>query len=754
MSSSNCITCGATPPCPGCSSSQVCIQTVRSCTACAESVCVDAPQSNTGTTKKGGGSSPVGPAVGSVVGILVIAGVIGWVWWLKKKKRERERKERREQREKKKSMLPQGNKGEKAEVSAVSAGKDGTVVKRKSLSRLSPNQANFPEGPSSGASLTSSMEVNGHSTSAARDPFSDQNAVEDDDRSDTYTFRSSQSTSIIPIAYIPAHSSSPAIGDLQGMGPYGEHERPEPSRDLKRDSKRESMGIENIRVDLTSPPPLVSSPGGGIMKINGVPIRPPRAPDLDLKLPEDKKKLLAPTTSGAPSSGSLSPVDPLLGSRLGAESRMSTLSTTSSSMDSHLSYILDSPQIVTPHSLRTAGKGTGHEVKRVEVLGVAKVGLTTLKRSNSTAANGGDKSPALPLPSSGETTPVKPTDDPFSDRNAIAAAKGAAAEKKKGHSPMDSLSNVNSLLPNHQQRPDTAQSHNTEYSYSTGRTGSTRSRESEVSINMEGDMLDVDSDQKTLRGGRAGPPGGPRSPGWLTSPQNSMAVQQHRIDVGEDDDVSDRDSIWTSTSAGGDVSRSNSIIIGTAAKLPLPPNMSAPSSVAPTSSMSQASAPLPPPPALPLDPHMSYASSARDSMASQSSNGVLDGIPFQIGFPGARDSTASGVSVFTTNSRFSDYQGHFPNGSQSSFVAPPLPSGAQGRIEKHQNSNMLPPPTPLRQEILVSPPASSTASSFEMPISVSGSDHERNAQDKKEKDRSSIDTLALSAELAAQFEHM
>jgi len=304
-------------------------------------------------------------------------------------------------------------------------------------------------------------------------PFGDQNRSSIgtfNDNASTHTsefsFRSSHSTNIIPIAYIPPHSSSLSVDDAQ-RGAYGQHQ-PSPSSPRDRQSAlpppRSSMNRISIPTSMASrdslalaggelielnplPPVLIpdqpSNPHGTMS--NGAPIRPPRSPGLDLQLPKSSSPLASsppinspydittsssstsrprsgfpfspssPTTSTTPNAHQLLPPtsrgmsflhDP---SRSGSNSAQSNhlsmmSSITSRSGNSTMSYILDPPQIITPVSGGSGG------VKRVE-----------FQQAKAHKLGGGGGGGGGNNNSNSPTSPLA-TNDPFSDVNSISSS--------------------------------------------------------------------------------------------------------------------------------------------------------------------------------------------------------------------------------------------------------------------------------------------------------------------------------------------
>lgn len=252
---------------------------------------------------------------------------------------------------------------------------------------------------------------------------------------------------MIPIAYIPPHSSSVSIADAQ-RGAFGQSDTasggsvlppPRSAAGLRASvpasmASRDSLALAGAELIELNPLPPVLTPDTPAVPhgatANGAPIRPPRSPGLDLNLPKISSPLAAGSTtsfggaSGAPTSGSSSPtflspaaternrgMSVLMDQHAGgprARSAQSHLSTfTTRSGNSTMSYILDPPQIITPAS--------GQGVRRVE-LHQGHAGLVKIGQSGVPLAAGAGAAAAVPLPHS-PTSPTESADDPFDDAN-------------------------------------------------------------------------------------------------------------------------------------------------------------------------------------------------------------------------------------------------------------------------------------------------------------------------------------------------
>ncbi|GAA5887206.1 hypothetical protein JCM5296_004562 [Sporobolomyces johnsonii] len=491
--SSSCLTCSdPIAPCPSCPSGQMCVQTGRSCSACPQNSCVDDGSSS---SKSGGGSSTgvtAGGAVGGVLGVAAIIAAIYFFWWRPRglaasRRRYSKHLSHRQSKlaEKRKTQLA-GAPG----AAGGAAGENG-VTKRTSVHlRMDPvgdgavnRRASSPGRREDEASALTSR------TSEEDNPFGDQNRSSIGTFNDgvsihtsEFSFRSSQSTNIIPIAYIPPHSSSMSIDDAQ-RGAYGQLSRDPPSGPASRQAarasiptsmaSRDSLALAGAEIIELHPLPPVLTPDTPSIPIgttaNGAPIRPPRSPGLDLQLPKTDTPVTSPLNSPQPQQGSISrpvsgfpfssapstsgtssPTNQLLtptsalhprGVSILAEradgtraAHLSTMSAaTSRSANSTMSYILDPPQIITPVNAQG--------VKRVEFqkgqANVIKIG---------TGSN-----PTTPMPNASfsptsSTSPANPFDD------------SASASNFSRHSRVDSQETVTGGSVDSSRRPESASS--------------------------------------------------------------------------------------------------------------------------------------------------------------------------------------------------------------------------------------------------------------------------------------------------------
>ena len=265
-------------------------------------------------------------------------------------------------------------------------------------------------------------------------------------RNSEFSFRSSHSTNIIPIAYIPPHSNSLSVDDA-ARGPFGEAATADRPPTAHRESVRSQPAkhasipasvMDADLIDIQELPPALS-PNSVLTATTslsgGAPVRPTRAPGLDLELPKVATSLQSPTrasvllgrptssfpflaappqTSGAGARGMSVLLDP----KDNRGSHLSVMSTaTSRSGNSTMSYILDPPQIITP----VGADG----IRRVEILGRGQAGLVQVPGSSGPSALG-------TVAVAGQT--ANPFADPVVSANAHARNGSGETIKSSGNS--------------------------------------------------------------------------------------------------------------------------------------------------------------------------------------------------------------------------------------------------------------------------------------------------------------------------------
>ncbi|GAA6058427.1 hypothetical protein JCM3770_000467 [Rhodotorula araucariae] len=476
--SSNCLAC--TDPvndCPTCPDGQTCVQTGRSCSACPKRICQDNVSSGKSTAAGGPSTgATAGGAVGAVLGVAAILAAVYFFWW-RPRGLAASRRRYSQHLGQRQSRLAEKHKSQQ-----LAPGTTNGVAKRTSvhlhMDAAGGDAVNRRNTSPGGMSREGGALVTGR-VSEDDNPFGDQNRSSIGDFDDTnsihtseFSFRSSR-TNVIPIAYIPPHSSSMSIADAQ-RGAYGESggERdsgapPTRSQALRASiptsmASRDSLALAGAEIIELNPLPPVLTPDTPAVPhgtlANGAPIRPPRSPGLDLKLPNtpkvssplaatpvgspDQQHSSRPTSdfpfppatsSSSPTASFLSPTNSSPGSRgmsmladpraRSAQSHLSTITTRSAT--STMSYILDPPQIITPAS--------GQGVRRVELqkgqAGLVKIGAQGLPATPAAAAPARSTSPALSA-------------NPFDDSNRASVGAGAAM----GHTRLDSQETIKEAL--------------------------------------------------------------------------------------------------------------------------------------------------------------------------------------------------------------------------------------------------------------------------------------------------------------------
>ncbi|GAA5964719.1 hypothetical protein JCM3765_004367 [Sporobolomyces pararoseus] len=501
---SNCLPCtDPISPCQGCKKTQECLQIARTCQQCPRNICVDSKSSSSSSSGGGGTSTGVtaGATVGGVLGVAGLILIVWWFWW-RPKGLQLSRKRYSKHLLNRQSKLMNLETKRKSTALGGGGGEDGGVATKRTSVHLRMenngssninNNRRSSNGVVTGNLVDETVPVS--RTSEDDNPFGDQNRSSigtfgiNDDSASTHTsefsFRSSHSTNIIPIAYIPPHSSSLSVDDAQGRHHHHHLARPQsttvlPPNSINPHRRRSSInnhhhhrasiptsmasrdslalaGAEIIELNLLPPvltPDTPSIPLGSTLTSTGAPIRPPRSPGLDLKLPKTSSPLTSPpinsphrfssTQPPLPTSSTSSPTSPTYSNHLGllpppipttttttnnnsrsgssqsggvGGGHLSIMSNfTSRSNNSTMSYILDPPQIITPINNTggplggIGGVGGSGGVKRVEFQQAKAHKLGTIPKPSPTrvSSGGGGLSPTSPLA----------INDPFSDDQA------------------------------------------------------------------------------------------------------------------------------------------------------------------------------------------------------------------------------------------------------------------------------------------------------------------------------------------------
>jgi hypothetical protein len=338
--SNGCLICPAPAPC-NCQSDQQCVTTVRLCQQCPVNKCIGGSSNSGSNGSSGGGGSNVGATVGPVIGGLaagaVVAALLWYFWWRPRKASLRAANKARTTNEK----TPPAS-------STAQSPNDqpDIVVKRSSVHLSGPSEAN--------RRISAALP----SPPAADDPFGDHHSMHLSAPSRVLSTATSDPS--IYSSRSPTYSSRPSTSESL------QRSASQISRDGRSPGAESAVEVINMSAlphDKNAPPrlgPLPKSP---------VPVRPDRSPDLDLRLPDLSVKA-SPSDEGArPQSGfpwsSPSPTPDTYApspapkvSHFSASTVSSTLTPDDSSRSqshlstysmsseaSHMSYILDPPQV-------------------------------------------------------------------------------------------------------------------------------------------------------------------------------------------------------------------------------------------------------------------------------------------------------------------------------------------------------------------------------------------------------------------------
>ncbi|GAA97862.1 uncharacterized protein L969DRAFT_52249 [Mixia osmundae IAM 14324] len=257
--------------------------------------------------------------------------------------------------------------------------------------------------------------------SARADPFADVFAIGQIADAPGHAMTGNLSDrSAIASAYLPAHANSMSLADGLFRTPSGElssshytsgstrNGAPRLSVPVSTTSRDSGGSFAHMAPEVQSPAhpslPLLFDDQTSLKRAastvtrsgSGKPFRPPRAPDLDLVLPEPESTEQLNVGVDAPSPSSAAN-DQMLHLPNVLRDRSSVASTETMSTISHMSYILDPPQIVTPHS-----------ANQVHVVGVSTARAVQVKMPSKTSPAPSSNTASIISGSSGST-------DPFAD---------------------------------------------------------------------------------------------------------------------------------------------------------------------------------------------------------------------------------------------------------------------------------------------------------------------------------------------------
>ncbi|KAI9625853.1 hypothetical protein H4Q26_016101 [Puccinia striiformis f. sp. tritici PST-130] len=332
---SACVPCNTAPPPCNCSADQTCVQTPRNCSTCPKNICISDPSSANQNHSASVGA-PIGGAIGGLAAGLFII-FAAWILY-------------------KRNLLPSSFKAIFQSTNSTGFSnkhphhlKNQQQQKNKSLNLTSQNDAHhqsviyLPTGtrdPTT-ASLYESDD----------DPFSDKHSGVSIIGAHPKQSKSQPSTPTVELLLSPPHSSLPNAhlprnSRALSLSPADDRRSIATDHLTIQSSLAEQQQQANNPTLLVShatsnPPSSPSLPSPTHLTANQHrPVRPQRAPDLDLRLPVHQQDQSLKRMSG---------------------------SSTSTTHDSHLSSILDPAMIVTPVTLvRTASgrQGSLYEAKR------------------------------------------------------------------------------------------------------------------------------------------------------------------------------------------------------------------------------------------------------------------------------------------------------------------------------------------------------------------------------------------------------
>ncbi|WAQ93351.1 hypothetical protein PtA15_18A411 [Puccinia triticina] len=447
--SSDCVPCNTAPPPCRCSADQTCVQTPRNCSTCPRNICISSAASSPANNPGSAGlAAPIGGAIGGLAaGLLIILSL--WILY-------------------RRNMLPSC-------FTAIFESRSTKSFSKKHPHHLrNNNQKKNRFLQSNSHNLKSQNELPHQSViylpTDTRDPKT-ASIIESDD--DPFSDKHS-GVSIIGAQPKPSHSINPTVELL--ASPF--HPSPpatyNPSRTLSltgpedRSPSSAEPPSSTSSTNLPSPAAEQHHRASSFFLTPGQPspthptptaqqhrpIRPHRAPDLDLRLPataqveSDEANKKEPPGGAEPASNNsyLSP---------GQDTQQSSLrrlsgSSDATTHDSHLSSILDPAMIVTPVTLVRTASGRQAAVQRVALRGQEKARVVRLPPSghphgpSPLSLSNGTTSSTIRSPSANvrETFGFSPTtpgigrardtlDRPHSDLSALAATDETGQEEEQ-----------------------------------------------------------------------------------------------------------------------------------------------------------------------------------------------------------------------------------------------------------------------------------------------------------------------------------
>ncbi|KAH9450397.1 hypothetical protein Pst134EA_027100 [Puccinia striiformis f. sp. tritici] len=369
---SACVPCNTAPPPCNCSADQTCVQTPRNCSTCPKNICISDPSSANQNHSASVGA-PIGGAIGGLAAGLFII-FAAWILY-------------------KRNLLPSSFKAIFQSTNSTGFSnkhphhlKNQQQQKNKSLNLTSQNDAHhqsviyLPTGtrdPTT-ASLYESDD----------DPFSDKHSGVSIIGAHPKQSKSQPSTPTVELLLSPPHSSLPNAhlprnSRALSLSPADDRRsiatdhltiQSSLAEQQQQQANNPTLLVSHATSQSSFLPPSLPSPTH-LTANQHRPVRPQRAPDLDLRLPGAANTI--PSTpladdQAAPGNQSTKQDQSL--------KRMSG-SSTSTTHDSHLSSILDPAMIVTPVTLVRTASGRQAAVQRVALRGQEKARVVRLPPS-------------------------------------------------------------------------------------------------------------------------------------------------------------------------------------------------------------------------------------------------------------------------------------------------------------------------------------------------------------------------------------
>ncbi|KNZ58521.1 hypothetical protein VP01_1915g3 [Puccinia sorghi] len=381
----DCVPCNTAPPPCDCSPSQTCVQTPRNCSTCPRNICISDPSSQ---QQNSNNSSSLGPPIGGAIGGLAAAILIILVFWFLYRR----------------NLLPSFCTAifESSSTKSFSKKHPHHLKNQKNLKSSSSHHLNSQNEPHHQSVVylpTDTRDPNSASTieSDADDPFSDKHSgvsiIPKGHYSNPATMEllASHAHPNPPTAHLPSLPRTPSIIRFE------DKDAPIESNTAEQNNPTTPTPLAphpNQRSSFTLPTlPTLPSPSHSTTTQHK-PVRPHRAPDLDLRLPgatastplADPEAL---SSSQTPKPNSADPLDrgsssllPSLSEDNSHSSRRHSSSSDATTHDSHLSSILDPAMIVTPITLVRTASGRQAAVQRVALRGQEKARVVRLPPSS------------------------------------------------------------------------------------------------------------------------------------------------------------------------------------------------------------------------------------------------------------------------------------------------------------------------------------------------------------------------------------